>query len=221
MSLPRFARRTASLIAAILLILGTGLAHGLWTGRWHVSEVIQQAAARLDQVPMNVGSWKGEDVAGLSPQDLEVSQFAGHLVRRYRDATSDSTVTVMIACGHPGPLSLHSPAWCYAGSGYRESAHPSEDTLAGGSSVRGTLFHKPDAEATASLRIVWCWSSDGTWQGPENPRLFYARDRVLFKLYVVTNAEPGQERESQDRCLRFLDAFLPAIESVLFPRASS
>ena len=45
--------------AGVLILVGTGVVHGLWTERWHKSRELEDAVARIDFLPDQVGDWKG------------------------------------------------------------------------------------------------------------------------------------------------------------------
>ena len=40
----------------------TGVAHGLWTGRWQASRAVEGAVVALGRVPQSAGEWEGQDV---------------------------------------------------------------------------------------------------------------------------------------------------------------
>src|SRR5690349_8005042 len=96
---------------ALLLIVGTGVVHGMRTGRWQPSAALTDAVARLDTVPMRIGDWEGEDtpLAGREPPGV-----AAHLCRRYTNTRTGEAVTMFLVCGRPGPVSIHTPDVCYA-----------------------------------------------------------------------------------------------------------
>ena len=60
-------------ITAAALLLTAGVLHGPWTERWRPSGALQQAAARLDNIPREIGDWHGEDIDA----DAEVFAQAG------------------------------------------------------------------------------------------------------------------------------------------------
>ena len=62
--------RTAQGAIALLLILGTGFVHGMWTGRWRVAHELEEAAARLEKAPGDIGDWKA------SPDSIDADSLA-------------------------------------------------------------------------------------------------------------------------------------------------
>ena len=45
-------------VTASLLLLATGVVHGFWTDRWGSAAEPQEAAAKLDDIPLAVGDWQ-------------------------------------------------------------------------------------------------------------------------------------------------------------------
>src|SRR5207248_510559 len=61
--------------------------------------------------------WDGAAVA-LDPRQTEAAQVAGALSRRYTHRYTHAAATVLILCGRPGPVSVHTPDVCYSGAGF-------------------------------------------------------------------------------------------------------
>src|SRR5262245_3153551 len=116
-------KQTLPLIAAITVVLSSGVAQGIWAHRWIPSRGIEVAVSRLDNVPKVIGDWEGEDEE-LDGRQVEVGEIAGHISRRYRNRLDGSVVTLLLMCGRPGPIAVHSPEICYAGSGYELEEAP-------------------------------------------------------------------------------------------------
>ena len=105
----------------LVTVLASGAAAGLCTGRWGSSRTVQSAVARLDHVPLSLGTdWDVQEGTKLSEREIAVAEIDGYLARRYFHRRTGTFVSVMLLCGRPGPLSVHTPEVCYAGSGYDE-----------------------------------------------------------------------------------------------------
>src|SRR5437016_2756938 len=90
-------------VAAVIVI--QGFVHGLWSGRWGASDELNRAAARLDRIPNAIGDWRGKPEQ-LGEKEVEMAGYTNYVLRRY-ESPGGHTVTVLIGCGRPGPLSLH------------------------------------------------------------------------------------------------------------------
>ena len=101
-------------------ILADGIAVGRWTDRWGANRELTEAAQRLQQVPMTIGDWNGTALE-LEPRAVAQAGFQGYLVRRYENQRSGAVVSLLVACGRPGPLCVHTPEVCYGGAGFKMS----------------------------------------------------------------------------------------------------
>jgi len=209
---------TRNLAVAVVLatLLGSGVVHGLWTHRWKPAHELQVAAARLDEVPLTVGDWRGEP-AELDAAQAELAGLAGSWMRRYTNRRGGATVAVLLMCGRPGPTSVHTPQWCYGGAGYELTGPEARCSVnppgAAPAEFWAARFHKQGSY----LRILWGWSGDGTWQAPDYPRLTLARFPALYKIYIIRELTNPHERPEDDPCLEFLRQFLPELSRSLFP----
>jgi hypothetical protein len=208
-------------LAALAVILGGGLAHGLWTERWQRSAELEAAAARLRLLPDDFPGWKGE-VIELDEGSAAVAGARASWARRYTHPRSGETITAVVLCGKPGRMSVHRPEYCYACAGYEMTA-PAEPCVfkAGGDCAPARLwtapFMKSDADGPVQLRIYWSWFAGGAWQAPDSPRVTFAARPALYKLYVIheTNAAPG--RPDEGPAAEFLRQTLPTITQALSP----
>src|SRR5437762_3200546 len=132
-------RSTILTVAALALVASGGLVHGYWTGRWGKSQAIEQAVGRLDHVPVAVGDWTGEEIE-LDRRDMERTGAASWLARRYQNRLTAGSASVFLVCGRSGPVSVHTPDVCYAGSGYEAVDPPSEWTVDLGSEGAAQLW---------------------------------------------------------------------------------
>src|SRR4051812_3337978 len=109
--------RTLPILISTAIVLLGGSVHGIWTHRWTNDRDLEIAAARLDRVPMTIGDWEGQ------PLEFEVKDYAragieGGLSRRYINRRNGDIETLLIVCGPPGPISVHTPEVCYPAAGY-------------------------------------------------------------------------------------------------------
>jgi hypothetical protein len=218
--------RIVSVAVALLLILATGFVHGTWTGRWSVSRELEEAAARLDQAPGDIGDWKATPDS-IDAETLALAGAVGSWVRTYRHAGSKEVLTVILLCGRAGPMSVHRPEHCYRGAGYdvvSPTTQTSLETLfgpAGGpggaapAEFRTAVFSKPGPDGPSSLRILWSWYTGRAWQAPDSPRLTFARLPALYKLYVIRPLDRPPERLEEDPAVDFLRQLLPELDKAL------
>jgi hypothetical protein len=208
-------------LAGLAIILGAGLVHGVWTERWQPRRELQDAVARLQNLPGNLGPWK-QSPAKLDPEALRQAEAVGHWSKEYTHEGGGNTVLVILLCGRPGPMSVHRPEHCYSGAGFEMTAppFPYEVLAEDGSRLAqcwSAKFRQQDAADPTRLRIFWTWFAGGSWQAPESPRFVFAGNPALYKLYVVRVMTAAQERFEEDPCLDFLRRLLPALTQALTP----
>jgi hypothetical protein len=203
--------------SAVVLVIVAGLVHGFWTDRWTVSHAPAEAAARLAKLPLTVGEWEAQPLKG---EAKSTEAIAGELNRRYVHRKNGSEVTVVIFAGLPGPVSIHTPDVCYGAAGFKVESPAryrlaAEDGSPGGSFWTADL-HKARVTQELHQRIFWAWTARGTWQAADDPRLAFAGERVLFKMYLVRPMHSPSEPIEGDACLQLLRELLPQLAKNLF-----
>lgn len=214
--------RALPILAALPLLVAFGIAEGLWSNRWATSRDVEQAAARLGSIALTVDDWDGA-AAELDARQLQIGEIKGHLVRRYVHRPTGTPLTVLIVCGEPGPISVHTPDVCYGGAGYRMTGPPVKSAVETTPSAEFWMarFIKAEAVAPEPLRILWAWNDGQGWTAADSPRLQFARSRALYKLYVVRPLSGPEEASDKDLSLAFLRRFLPEVEQALFSKSET
>jgi len=212
--------RTIPIVAALSLLVGYGLVEGFWTNRWVPSKAVESAAARLNDVPMTIGEWKAT-ASDLPPRETEAGQIAGYLYRNYVNRRTRAALSVLVVCGQPGPICVHSPEVCYPSAGYREVAKPVNHAVPmAGSAAPATFkvatYLSGENALPDRLRILWSWNAGGGWQAPDNPRLEFSRSAALYKLYVVRHTPRDDEPLDKEPALEFIQRLIPELEKSLF-----
>jgi len=208
------------LIVAALALGSAGAIHGLRTDRWGTASVVTEAASRLDAIPDRVEDWTSRP-AEIEARQLEIAQVVGHLSRRYRHEASGREVLILIVCGRSGPIGAHSPDVCYEGAGFRMVDAPIRRVLER-PLVPAEFFYAAATRPEPRLQhlaLWWAWSPDGKrWEAPANPRVHFAREPALFKMYAIRVLDdPKQNLGPEDPVLRLLDKLLPQVKNALSP----
>ena len=211
-------RRIAPMGIGLAILLGTGVVHGLWSGRWGESPSVEAAAARLDQVPLTIGDWEGVD-REVSVEDYRRFDFAGMETREYVNRRTGDRVTLSLVTGPPGPICVHTPEICYPGAGYEVVSEREPRSLDLGSDGSARFWDlrvgKSGPDGTDALSIYYAWSADGTWQAPGGePRLIYGGEPYLYKMYVIQGVESADAPATANE--EFLRDLIPALRGTLF-----
>jgi hypothetical protein len=176
---------------------------------------------REQHLALNVGSWEGQELE-LEPRQVAVAELTGYVMRRYVHPETGTVLTVLLVCGHPGPIVAHGPEVCYDGAGYNQKASEVHDrqTIAGQSEAADFLradFEKTAVAIPELLRIYWSWNATGNWSAPSGPRLAFAKYPALYKLYVVRQMHGPEQAAEKDPTVDFMREFLPRVQEQLFP----
>jgi hypothetical protein len=210
-------------IGSILILLLSRFVQSHWRDPESQAASLADAVARLDQVPLVIGPWEGH-AHDLDPADVAAARLAGYCWREYRNTRTGSVVSVLLVCGPPGPVSVHTPDVCYAGAGYQCIGQPQRLSVQLPSNTADAVFwtarfSKTGSAAPDCLRISWAWKTGGAWQAPDTPRLTFAASPSLYKLYVVCETTPPEAGPEREPSREFLDELLPALEDALAPRS--
>jgi hypothetical protein len=212
-----------SVTSSVLVLVLAGLLHRWWTDYWHTAPALAEAVAQIRQVPLILGGWRGQPLE-LDAADLANAGYAGCLWRRYEDSGSGTVVSMLLMCGRPGPVSVHTPEVCYGGIGYEKIADPVQVKLAALAPAKPAVFWqadfaKPKQANGQHLRIYWSWYAGECWQAVDNPRLTFMNRPVLYKLYVVCEITPADATKKTEACTEFMKVLLPELEKCLAPAA--
>jgi hypothetical protein len=208
-------------LAASLALVGAGLVHGFWTDRWSEDVCLSTAAARLAEIPMQIGDWQGKEIEVKPGQ--AAPGVTGSVQRSYFNSRLGATVILALVNGRPGPVSTHTPEACYGASGY-QVARRREVAL----DTKGDPAHFWTSDAIRSrvtdetkVRLFWAWNGGEGWCASNDARQQFSRFRypVLHKLYVLrelTGAGATKASDKDEPCLAFLEALVPALERTVF-----
>ena len=203
----------------VVAMLVSGVVHGLWTDRWALPGGAAESAARLENVAKTLGDWQGRD---LEVDPRQVGPVAGCLYRCYVNQRTGDSVSVALVCGRPGPVSVHTPDVCYVASGYATTPvrqySPQLDPSLPAAEFKTAQFVKTRAAEQSQLRVFWSWNAAGTWAVPDDPRVAFAHQPLLYKLYLVRELSTPGEPLEEDPCQELLQLLLPELQrSVISP----
>jgi hypothetical protein len=215
--------RVFLIVVAICTLLATGLVDGFRTNRWGLSSELELASSRVEGLPMTVGNWKGTP-ATLDRREMLAAGLDGFVLRTYKNEATGKSFTLLLVCGRPGPVSVHTPEICYPGAGYEiVQAHPVKIQVgaeSGGDFLMAD-FERRETIPADRLRVYWSWNASGTWSVPESPRILFAPHPVVYKLYLISAVTKYREQSTEDGMADFLGQLLPELRAVLFPGSES
>jgi hypothetical protein len=200
------------------VLVGAGLAHGLWINRWQQPADLGRALEVFKGIPERIGDWEAR------PCDFNVQEFtrAGAdavLVREYEHRFHHSYLNVILIGGRGGPVSVHTPEICFQGIGFDQIGHKVRHVIgldSGGPSGEfwQAYFRQKTGPLEKRLRLFWGWRVPrGNWLAPDDPRWTFATERVLYKLYVSRPLYTENESEKAEELIPdFLKQLLPHLK---------
>lgn len=203
-------------LLALPVLLGGGALHGLWTDRWSPSPHLAEAAAKLEALPEDIGPWTSVPYE-QDAEALAMTAAVGHYSRTFTDPLTGEKVLVMLLAGKPAQMVVHKPEDCYRAAGFTQlgDSERIKATLPDGSESElfTGLFNRDEAAGPTQLRIFWSWygSDIHKWQAPSAPRFHFARQPVLYKLYIVRSIVGPGPPLTEDPAYRLLTVLLPVL----------
>jgi hypothetical protein len=198
------------------VLIASGVVHGVWTDRWAGQADLVESARRLEQLPMTIGAWHGTSVE--MDQNAGVG-LAGMVARRYVHAQNGKAVTILLACGRARAVCIHTPEACYGGSGFDvEKPRPFKLTSAPAAvppEFWTARFVRDRAAGRTNLRIFWSWHGTQGWKVAEHPRIAFAGEKSMLKLYLIREMLQPDEPLEGDACVEFMQELLPAIRRTM------
>jgi hypothetical protein len=209
--------RILPLAAAVAVLVGTGVAHGLRTDRWGLAAELKAATDRLAKLPTKAGEWEGRDMP-MDQRQLHITQASGHNSQLFVHHTTGQQAALLVLCGRPAPLSNHTPDVCLAGSGFRMEGEPLRQKVEAANGVSGefwTAAFVREVPHHERMRVWWAWRTADQWEATNSPRVQLALRPVAYKLYVVS-ADPNPHEDLRDDPGRkLLETLLPEIQAAL------
>lgn len=208
-----------SFICCSALLAGSAYREGRFTKEVGAdAELLKQASEQVLRFPMVIGDWTGKDILGEDEDAMRRGGGARYVSRTYQSKGSPETLSVLLMCGKPGPLSVHTPEVCYAGASFSPDPDQRKWKPTEESEFTWQTFTSR-TEGSPNLEIAWAWSLDGRWQCPSVPRLTFGRQPYLYKLYVVRTCF----RESSPSPLmnQLLAEFVPKLRQTVFAKNES
>jgi hypothetical protein len=222
------------LIAACALTLFvlavTTYYQGRATERWanhNDSAELTAMAEKMVNIPLKVGA--GDEWVGTIIEDTEESlagyraaRVKAHVDVQYINSRTHEVMRVTLVCGHRRHVSRHTPDQCMIGAGFE----PVDENLTFQASTddvgvvkgRTMQFMKKGEEGVVNQRMIWTWSRDGRWVGPQvDNRVAFSAHPAWYKLYITMPISGSKTKSSDEDMKPFVRALMPALTNVLFP----
>ena len=203
----------ASLVVAALTII-PALFDGQRRFRWGEDSEVAELTKRLDQFPTELGEWKTSADVPVAQSAVDLLRPIKAINRIYVNSPRQLSAHVFVLLGPTGPTAAHTPEICFNARDYRLTDKPKMTRVDGDSGNDSECMSSKfqSRNAAGSFLNSWhAWTTDGTWEVPENPRFYFANNRYLFKVQVAISYDGSEEEENQ----AVMDQFIADIEQSL------
>lgn len=209
-------------VAPPLLILAA-IWQGKQTERWGEIPEMKEFAARLGQLPMDIGPWHGERGPGLKESMRKAAGAEGDAQIVYTNELTGEQVNMFIVVGRLLDVSKHRPDRCYPAQGYKpegDEAVLEKVTTVDNQKVEFRTAVYTKEEQGIKTRIYWSWASDGIWKAPDGEdglRREFRRTRPIYKMYVDNPVRGTDEHAGVGPSVELIKLLVPAYNKALFP----
>ena len=197
--------------------------------RWGAPDIsAEQLSSRFDNVPLDIGSWQGEDLP-VDEITRKTAGAIGYVSRRYTNTQTGESCVLWLIVGHSRDIWRHQPTSCYPSSGFRKLGskllyHLDADN--GKPAVFYTAkFEKEDELSRRVERVFWTFNHPdiNQWEAPDGAwgaRSRYGLARALYKLYFTSPVGIDEDTIEANASVQFAEVMLPAIDAALFPTSA-
>ncbi len=219
------------LIVVALAVAGlSGWVHGRITDRWGPPSNVLAVAKQVEDLTLDIDGWQSEPSGKIDDATRKLAGAEGYFSRRYVHEKTGAEAHVTILCGRPGPISLHSPIYCFTLSGMTQlgkeapiqlgaaATGPGGDSQSASETSFAFLtadYRPPESRGGPDIRTFWSWSPDGqTWSAPEDARLTFAREPYLYRLYFTApvrlfeRTAEADEEDAENAAANPVDEFM-------------
>ena len=213
--------RSIPIAIAVVVMIVSAVVQGVWDERWTKFPELKEYAARLDNVPKDVGDWKGEVVTESDEEILKAAGAERILTITYHNTSTNEIVHMNLVCARLQDIFYHTPERCYRAHGFEQVTDTSERSVDCGAmkaDFKTATFKRTTETSKENLRIFWSWTANGPWGSPSNPKWTYKGQPVLYKIYVENAADEGGGAVEGSPSIKFIRAFMPELNKGLFPQ---
>lgn len=199
--------------AVLALLLGAGVWSALRPGVLD-SEAPTVANERMKAISKQIGPWVATD-SEVNLKTMRVAEAEAYLSRSYVNQQTKESYSVMLLYGPPGDLGAHDPKTCYAGTGYEQCGNETKLSFPKtGFELWRSRFSRT-SPSRETLEVFWAWGTFGDWKASDRPRLEFANESRIYKIYIQRLLSSDQSVSGGDHASLFLDPLLAEVKSSL------
>jgi hypothetical protein len=201
-------RRWLALAMGVSITLGAGALYGSYSQRWGPPADLVAAAARLAELPHQIGAWKMVEELPMEKSALKMLECAAYANRRYINEHTGQSISLAILVGPPGPIAVHTPEICFSSRDYEIQSERQSVSVDESPSKRHTFWRVDFKSRNAladELRIYYAWSPGGLWEAADSPRYEFTAAPLLYKIQLATPVASRLRGDGADPGRQFLE----------------
>jgi hypothetical protein len=216
-------------VKVLLVVALVGASAGIrWIRAGRYADMLEAGALPpfpLDELPMVLGPWRGED-AKLDSEIARVTGASGIASRIYTDGRTGVKLNVIVLYGPAANIFIHSPEVCYPSSGFRLVEGPLIQNIPVGDKkvpFSSLLYEKGFGSVRDRRQVYYTWHHGQTW----SPQFLTQKqvDRVpgIFKVHIDRKAGMYEQIDLNDPCIDFLKRLMVDLQQridLATPRSS-
>jgi hypothetical protein len=208
------------LTLTLAITLAAGAMHGRLSERWGGSDAAKRAAATLESLPAEFGSWRLDQSKPLGQIEVDQLQPYGYVNRTYVHLDSGQKVSFFVLVGPVGPTAVHTPEICYSSRNYTIT-QPKEPTSlradGHGTDQFWAMTFRSNSLEGGLLRVYYGWSDGTSWEASDDGRYKYVGLPFLYKIQLAAFLPRNADLKKEDACRLFLNDLLPALQAHMVP----
>ncbi|HEV3417025.1 MAG TPA: exosortase-associated EpsI family protein [Pirellulales bacterium] len=206
-------------VVALPIVVYSAVWQGNLTERWGTFPELAVCAKRIDNIPLEVGGWKGMIGQKLDEATRQYAGAVGDTSIVYTNSKTGERVSVFVVCGRLDDVMKHRPDRCYPAHGYKEEGERMQrkvTTESGAKAEFQTATYSREG-LPAPARLYWAWSSDGNWLAPDDLRDDFYRDKPVFKVHFEHELTQANQSIDEGPSVELIKVLVPELSRALFP----
>jgi hypothetical protein len=205
-------------LAVVAAILAASGGARLWQER-RLEQTLRQGRISpfpLADLPMNLDSWKGQDVA-MDPKIVRISGSTDHISRCYINQRTGVRLDLFILYGPTFDVSMHTAEVCYPSIGYEPlpGAVDRPIRLEDGATIpfRSLAFRKGEQGIADTQEVYYSHWYDGRWTTDSASPKAAARIPGMYRVQVSRRLSDRERRDIDNPCEPFLAALIGELDA--------
>ncbi len=124
----------------------------------------------------------------MDPFALKMLRCAGYVNRSYEHSITGATIRMSIILGPSGEIAVHTPEVCFSSRQYEEPGERQSVAIECQDGSKGEFwtneFQPRDKINGRPIRVLYAWSTGGTWMAAKGSDLRFSGQPYLYKIQL-------------------------------------